>query len=117
MNTLSFLINIIESTILVSILCCLHMSFPTSDCKDAKLNLTCLSRFNIKLTDPLQRLQRPSKRIIYLSLSINFQVSGNPIRDKKLENRIDKSSLNKGLILHIQLLFLHSSKYAIFEEK
>ena len=63
-KTLSFLINIIESTILASILGCLHSSIPISDCKEANLNLPTLSFFKIKLTEPLQRLQRPSKRII-----------------------------------------------------
>lgn len=64
MNTLSFLINIIESTILVSIPYLLESSLLISDCKEANLNLPTLSLFSIKLTEPLQRLQSPSKRRI-----------------------------------------------------
>lgn len=64
MNTLSFLINTIESTTLVLILCFLHSFIPISDRKEANLNIPCLSLFRIKLTEPLQRLQRPSNRIM-----------------------------------------------------
>lgn len=64
MNTVSFLINTIESAMFVSILYLSVSSMAISDCREANLNLPSLSLFRIKLTEPLQRLQRPSKSTI-----------------------------------------------------
>ena len=65
MKTLSFLINMIESITFVSILYFSQSSLPISDCREANLNLPTLSLLRIKLTEPVQRLHRSSKKMMF----------------------------------------------------
>jgi hypothetical protein len=50
--------------------------FANSDCSEANLKLPVLSLRIIKLTDALQRLQIPSKKIIGLLLAFVFMKKG-----------------------------------------
>src|SRR5690242_750722 len=54
---------------------------PASDCRAANLKIPFLSYFNTRLTDPLQKLHTPSKRIIGFSFtSQRYSDVGSPLR-------------------------------------